>query len=198
MKKNALVQLIVIYVGIMAIYADISNLELGVTYLFTSSFQKYSNDFNIFLAAEYLVIFIVILLTGFIVISKSGNIAKFITEKSGLEDSLTIFSTPKQLLSILIVVLALGHLLDHIPTFLKDVYLSFTSHVPHRIGNEFENPPPSWIIDLFHLLLPCLMIIFCRNLTEYFSKNIILDEEEMVAVHDTVDIESIGEEGEEE
>jgi hypothetical protein len=191
MKKNALVQLIVIYVGIMAMYAGLTTILGGIVFIVSNFFAKSNNHFY---GERFLTAYIIVFVSGFIIIAKSGSISEFITEKANLDDALKIYTNPKQLLSILLVILAVGHLLDHLPDFVNDLLLFFSSGAPHRSGAEFTDAdysrPPQWIIDILHLLLPCLLIIFCRPLTEYFSKNIFLGEGSITVEHETINLET--------
>jgi hypothetical protein len=189
MQRNTLVQLIVIYIGILAIYAGISYLIPVVSAAFTHlvADRGTGNYFEII----YLISFILFIAAGYIIIAKSGDISVFISDRSGLDDSLKIYTKPSQLLSILIVVIALAHLLDYTPKLFHDLYQLFTGSTDGRlIGYQGKLlDPPQLFGNFLHVLIACLMIIFCRNLTVYFSKNILLGENEIIADHETVTIE---------
>lgn len=194
MKKNTLVQFIIIYVGIIALYGSITNLLPDLALLFFSLFGR--EVYNGQYAAGGALIYFIGVLAAFVIIAKSDDISDFVTEKTGLDDSLKIYTKPQRLLSITIVALALSHLLTNVPVLLQDCFFFLTNQTPHRPsgpidGFSVQNPAsPKWLTVILHVLLPCLMIIYCRQLTAYFSKNIMLDEKDMIAEHETVTIDA--------
>lgn len=186
MKKNALVQLIIIYTGIGAIYLAIYEL-IQTIYLYAAEASGGFGRGEL----EMIIPLIVMALFGVIIIGKSGSLSTFITERSGLDDSLTVYTKPNQLLSILIVVTALSHLIDHLPSAISKFASIFINTEPHGMGDYTPRSVSSttgWPFSLLQILIPCLVIIFSKSLTNYFSKNIMQDNEEMVAQHDTVEI----------
>ncbi|HWB24325.1 MAG TPA: hypothetical protein VG738_02545 [Chitinophagaceae bacterium] len=186
MKKNTLVQLVVIYLGLSSIYLATSYLAQYLYFLVAAGSESFSYRFNTGSLFSYLVIVIL----GVIVIFKSGSLSKFISDRAGLDDSLTVFSTPRQLLSILLVVTAVAHLLDYLPSITKDILSLFIDNIPKRVELlEVNKSGSAWVLSALHIVFPCLVIIFARNLTDYFAKNIIQDDEEMVAVQDTVQLD---------
>lgn len=185
MKKNTVLQLIVIYVGLNAIYYCLTNaIQYAVFFLYpvTGSNTGY--------LLKYIAAFLLIGLGGVFVTFRSGGISSYIADRSGLDDSLTVYSKPQQLLSILIVVVALSQVVTRVP-FLANGILSF--FVLDDAGRTTSGGDGSVAFNFFAILFPCLMIVFCRPITVYFSKNILLDEEDMIVHQDTVDIETTGE-----
>jgi hypothetical protein len=194
MKKNALVQLIVIYFGISSIYIGISYIMPDISAAFAHIFGEGSgrNYFEI----TYILSFILFILSGFIIIIKSGDISTYISERSALDDSLKIYTRSSSLLSIFIVILALGHLLDYVPKLVRDLYLIFIGSTHSgSLPYAGEQGTPQLFNNILNILFPCLMIIFCRPLTAYFSKNIIPGEDDteddIIVEHETVTIETM-------
>jgi len=191
MKKNALVQLIVIYFGISSMYIGVSYLLPDIAAATAHLFGE--NNSRSYIEITYLVSFVLFILAGFIVVSKSGDISVYISEKASLDDSLNVYTKSSSLLSIFIVILALGHLLDYVPKLIRDIYRLFPGANQDRTlsygGGDQEHS--QLFNDFLNIILPCLMIIFCRNLTEYFSKNIVLSDNEIAIEHETITIETI-------
>jgi hypothetical protein len=180
MKKNTILQLIIIYVGLNAVYYGITNVIQSTVYYFNT--PDSSGQYML----KYIAGYLLICLLGIVVTVRSGGISNFVADRSGLDDSLTVYSKPQQLLSILIVVTALGQIVTRLPYLGTSIIALF--------GNDAADTTPysgnSLAFNFFAILFPCLMIIFCRQLTAYFSKNILLDEEDMVAHQDTVEIDA--------
>ena len=189
MKKNVLLQLIVIYAGVSSMLAGLTYIvpviSAAAGHLF---FERNTGYFEII----YLIAFILFIVCGFIIITKSGKISVYIAERAGLDDSLKLYTKPSQLLSIFIVILGLGHLLDYSPKLLHDLYLFFMGNHLGRAEafGEGNGNYPQLFTNFLHVLLACLLIIFCRPLTLYFSKNILQGDEDMVAEHETINIET--------
>jgi len=182
MKKNALVQLIIIYTGIGAIYLAAYSL-IQIVYLYISGSSAGFGRSGL----EMVIPLIVLALFGVVIIGKSCSISTFISERSGLDDSLTIYTKPNQLLSILIVVTALSHLLDHLPAAITRFIDIFTA--PSYITDDGQSRiTDGWWPVILRITIPCLVIIFSKSLTNYFSKNIMQDNDEIIAHHDTVEI----------
>ncbi len=181
MKKNTILQLIVIYVGLNAVYYGVSNIVQNAAYYF--SMRSSDTIFVLKLMAGYGLI----CLLGVLIMAKSGGMSNYIAERSGLDDSLTVYSKPQQLLSILIVVVALSQIITRLP-YITDSAIEFFNDRSDLDATATRKP--SFAFNFISILIPCLTIIFCRQLTAYFSKNILLDEEDMIAHQDTVEIET--------
>lgn len=185
MKKNALVQLILIYVGVSSLYLASYSVIQQAYLLFTDS-RGYQANF----VTHFLISYLLVGIFGVIFIAKSGNISSFIASRSGLDASLSVYTKPQQLLSILIVVTALAHLLDYLPPFANNLLKLFDSHTTYTQSDGPLDASPELILNLIQIVFPCLMIIFARNLTRYFAKNIMLDDEDIIVHNDTVELEA--------
>ena len=193
MKKNTLVQLIIIYIGISAVYVAAYSL-IETVYLYVAeahqTFERTAGGYGL----DLVIPSIILALFGIVIIGVSGSLSKFITERAGLDDSLTIFSKPNQLLSILIVITALSHLLDHLPGVITKFFDLFTDNsLAKDLRETASNGNRGWLLSLLQIAIPCFVIVFSKGLTNYFSKNIMQDDEEIVLHHETVEIDGPGE-----
>jgi hypothetical protein len=112
------------------------------------------------------------LLLGWLILSKAVAITDFVVSKSNYSSQVRLSAGGKQLLSLFILFLALTSLLAAIPPVLKNIYTSFKETA--GAGNMFDEAPKKidWFTSIIELVLPCLMIVYCRPLTDYFSNNI--------------------------
>ncbi len=182
MKKNTILQLIIIYIGLIAIYYCIAYAIQTGYFLISEAASGGTHDYQL----RTLISYALMGLFGVIIILKSGGISNFVAERSGLDDSITVYSKPQQLLSILIVVVALSHIIDHLAVLFTTLAGMFSDKFDS--GEIAGSSRMLLLKNGLDLLLPVLTIIFCRNLTAYFSKNILLDEEDMIIHQDTVEI----------
>jgi len=185
MKKNTILQLILIYIGLNTIYVGLGFILQNLFFFFSAPASETS--YVLMAIAGYC---LVCMLCVFI-IGKSGSMSTFVADRSGLDDTITVYSKPQQLLSILIVVMALSQILTRIPSFINSV-MNFGDE--ELLAAPKHNNYSSLASNFVSILIPCLVIVFCRQLTAYFSKNILLDEEDMIVHQDTVNIETTGEE----
>ena len=189
MQKNTLIQLIVIYMGVSSIFAGITYLVPAISSAFAHLLIEHSTTY---FEAIYLIAFVLFAVVGFVVIIKSGQISIYLSERSGLDDSLKIHTKPSQLLSIFIVILAMGHLLDYLPKIVHDFYLMLLGAGGSKAyaNAASTQEQPQLFSNGLQILFACLMIIFCRPLTVYFSKNILTGDDDIVAEHETITIET--------
>ncbi len=194
MQKNTLIQLIVIYMGISSIFAGITYLVPVISSAFAHLFIEHTTTY---FEAIYLIAFVLFVVVGFVIIIKSGQISVYIAERSGLEDSLKIYTKPSQLLSILIVILAMGHLLDYLPKTVHDLYLMLLGAGGSKAYTNTASPQelPQLFSNGLQILFACLMIIFCRPLTVYFARNILLGDDDILAEHETITLDTTNENG---
>ena len=182
MKKNTLLQLIVIYVGFSSVYAGL-NIIIQQLYLVFADSSSGFGSYNMHAFISYMLLCFV----GAVVIFASARIANYIAQRTGLGNDLTVFSTPQQLLSILIVVTALAHLLNYLPGLiikLTDAFIAKGSMGDDDMPTNFGGSGGGWAVTIMHIIFPCLLVVFARNLTAYFAKNIIRDDESMVLQQD--------------
>ena len=118
---------------------------------------------------KYIAAYLLIGLAGVFAIFRSGGMSNYIASRAGLDDSLTVYSKPQQLLSIMIVVVAVGQVLTRLP-FITNALIALVRDTSP--GRNVSGGTGSLAFNFFAILFPVLMIIFCRQLTVYFSKNI--------------------------
>jgi len=181
MKKNTLLQLIVIYVGFSSVYAAV-NIIVQQLYLVFSDSNSGFGSYNMHAFISYMLLGFV----GAVVIFASARISNYIAQRTGLSNGLTVFSTPQQLLSILIVVTALAHLLNYLPGLIIKLIDAFIAKgsMGDDMSTGYGGSAGGWAVTIMHIIFPCLLIVFARNLTTYFAKNIIRDDESMVLQQD--------------
>jgi hypothetical protein len=175
MKPSPIIQLIAIFFGMSAIYTSLSYL-LSTGIFSIAGMVETGSFYGVGAGMYMLIIMIAMSFLGLFLIFKSNDIAAFITEKSGYSGELHIKTDTKDLLCIFIVFLALSELLKHTPYFLKDVLAFFTYNSNSGKGDLLdpyqEREKVNWLVNFSQMLFPILMIIFCRNLANYFGKNV--------------------------
>jgi hypothetical protein len=115
---------------------------------------------------------------GWLTLVKSTSITHYIASKSNFSDNVTISSNGKILLSIFIVFLALSSLLNILPVLISSLWEAFKKNAGASSDSLFgtDERKTDWLTLFLRVSFHCLMIVFCRQLTDYFSKNIHLEE----------------------
>lgn len=188
MKKNVLIQLILISAGITTFLS-------GFTYFVPRIFRLLGDlqeeTIKGYSGGNYLVSEIIRIGLGLILVLKSAAISEFITERTGFHDSLTIYTKPAQLFSILLIIIALAHIIEHMPFLFYDIFLLFANVPPDKKGSLGINYVlEQWILTTCHFVVPLMIIFFCQSLTRYFLKNVAADKDKLVIEHEIITIET--------
>ncbi len=104
---------------------------------------------------------------------KSRNIADFIYEKTGLGNSFKVISRPNDLLYILFIIVGFYYLMENLPAFVKGLVGAFKTKASNRLGSYTEyDKPVDWTIVFLRLLLPTILLMAAKPLSNYFAKNV--------------------------
>lgn len=110
---------------------------------------------------------------AWILITKSADIAEFISVKANFNGSFTVRSQPSDLLYILLIVLGIYLLLNELPLFLKGILAEFRTKAPH---SRFETPerlePMDWTRTILDIILGSMLLMFAKNIALYFAKDL--------------------------
>jgi len=188
MKKNALIQLMLIFAGITTFLSGFTYFIPRVLYLVgTFNQEKPLNNTE----DNYLIIEIIRIVAGLILVLKSAGISEFISERVDFDDSLKIYTKPSQLFSILLIIIALSHLIEHGAFLLNGIILVFSGAPSAAIaGHAHAYTLNQWTVTISHVLIALFVIIFCKRLTRFFLKNIATDDDEIIIEHETITIET--------
>ncbi len=183
MKYHPVIHLLIILLGILFIYNGASYLLTNV-YISIFSLINSSGRYGWETVVFYIIPALCSLIIGYTAIKNSKNPGNWIGEKSGLGEGLKVVSNSRELLSVFILFLALQHLLNYLPGFISHLFSYVTNLFPQKINLSIViNPNENYNRgeNFLHLLLTCLMIIFCGNLTSYFYKNLSPNNEFILA-----------------
>ncbi|WP_207493910.1 hypothetical protein [Aridibaculum aurantiacum] len=177
MRYSAIVHLFIIYLAIQSLYSGV-NYIIGNFYSVVVLLLEDLTSFSLLAGAPlYLSSGLLSVLIGFIILIRSAAITRFVVERSKFADNVKVSVNAKQLLSVVIVFLALSSLLIAIPNFLTNLWSTFRENAGAFLSNEETISSEDWYLSIVKIFLPCLMIVFCKPLTVYFSKNIFFDED---------------------
>lgn len=110
---------------------------------------------------------------AWILITKSGDIADFISVKANFNGTMTVRSQPADLLYILLIVLGIYFLLNELPLFLKGILAEFRTKAPH---SRFETPERlelmDWTRTILNIIIASLLLMFAKQISLYFAKDL--------------------------
>ncbi len=187
MKKNTLIQLVLISSGITTFLAGFTFIIPRILHLFGNF-----NEENAISAddSHFFVIEIVRITAGLIMILKSAGISDFIAERTGFDDSLKIYTKPGQLFSMLLIVIAIVHLTEQLPFIFSGLVYILTGTTLAKNGKGIGYSFSQWLSVFSHIVVPVLIIAFCKPLTKFFLRDIANDDDTIVIEHETIIIET--------
>lgn len=181
MKYSAIIHLLIIYLALMTFYSGCTYL-LGNLYGFILVLGE-GKEYSFFNGAPlYVISGLLSLLLGWVILVYSKHITTVIVSKTGFRSQLSISADASQLLMIVLVFLALTSLLDTVPSLLRNIYYAFTEKAGALSAFQ-PSQKQDWFLIISRLLLPCLVIIFCRHIADYFAKNLTMDK---VVISETI------------
>jgi len=195
MKKNTLIQLVLIYAGIDSF---LSGLFFFIPRLMHLFFNTPTTAASTLPAGDYMITEIVRMILGLLLLFKSGGISNYLAERTGGDNSISINTKPPQLIYILIIIVALAHIIQHLPFLLFNIALMFSSASANKKGTSgLDYTAEQWLLNFCHLVVPFLFIVFSRRISDYFGNKSGESDEEIVVKHDSIFLEASGDKFEE-
>ncbi len=183
MKKTDVLQLAIVLLGLVlgftALQYFLSTLYDVFAWIFSGGYgaENYMSS-NL----TYFAILGLQVIVCWLLVTKSGAIAKYIRKSAELGTGFQVVSKPATLLQILLIVLGIYLLFAHSTTFLTAVIDSFISRSPRGVRGLFEDERPiEWIRLLLNILLPLLLLMFAKPIANYFIKNV---DDETISVEE--------------
>jgi hypothetical protein len=103
---------------------------------------------------------------------KSKSIAVFIYDKTNIGTSFKVVSRPNDLLYILLIAVGFYYLVQHLPALVSAVVNAFTTKASSRFTLSDYERPADWMNIFLRLLLPVILLMAARPLSNYFAKNV--------------------------
>jgi hypothetical protein len=177
MRYSAIVHLIIVFLGIQSLYYGYTYI-IGNIYAVALLLVNDFSSFSLFSGAPlYFFTGLISLFIGWLLLIKSVSVTSYIVTKSKFESQVVLTSNAKVLLSIFIVFLGLSSLLDVLPVFISSLWKAFKENAGSAGEFGSTEVATDWVTLLLRVIFPCLVIVFCPMLTDYFGRNIHLDEE---------------------
>ncbi len=186
MKKANVLQLSIVLIGIVFGFVALQYIIGSLWGIFSWIFSGgYGND------AYYGATLTIVAAVGlqviccWLLITKSAKITAFLYKKADLETGVKILSNPNDLLHILLLVIGIYMLLDNLTPLLTAVINSFKEKMPGGVLGVFEDSRPvAWTSLILNILLPLVLLMFARPISDYFSNH--LSNEEIIVEEETV------------
>lgn len=188
MKKADVLQLAVMLVGIILGFITLqiifSALFGLLAWLFTGGYAAENY------LAPGIAVYISIVLQGlcsWLLITKSGNLAAYLYEKSNLGTGFKIVSNIQSLLYIILVAIAIYLLITNLTPLINAVFKSFKEKATGNSFSQQDQRPVEWAELFISILLPCLLLFFAKPIASFFAKNI---NEEPLNIEDSFNVEN--------
>jgi len=173
-KPNSLVQLIAICIGMQSMYAGASYL-IGNLYIWFSAIFMNNAPTGGY-TALYLVAALLSLLLGYIVVFRSYGISGWITRIASFQHDLPVVIRPSDLLCLLLIFIAVGHLLTSLPSFISHMI----NLVPTRRERLIPEGRVNWVTSITDIALPVLLLLYCRPLAQLLTTRTDVDSEAVI------------------
>lgn len=181
MRRNDIIQLVVIIAGIVAAYNGlvyIPEVLVGIFYWFDGGLRGTATFTTM---SIYLVVFILYLALGAILISRSQQITRYIIKHSGVDSALHLEQSKKDLLYILFLGIGCFTIISKFPPLLKNIFIAFSEKVGRRDLDSALHSPYSksadFTLPIIHLVLALLLVLFANQLAIYFASKISNEED---------------------
>ncbi|MFT3824522.1 MAG: hypothetical protein QM731_11400 [Chitinophagaceae bacterium] len=185
MSKSGLIQFVFIIVGIVAAYNGVEQfLNSFLYYLLAYLANPYAEEQGLN-ALSVLLSCACYGVVAFFLIARSRTLAAKVIKKSNLEESFKVSAKPNQLIYVLLVVVAVYELMKQAPRLVTLLYSGFSEKVSGVDSLTGKLSPRDWIIVLFNLLLPFLLIAIADKLAVYFAEKIRPAEEDNFIIEET-------------
>jgi len=156
--------------GIQALFTGVNYIAVNIYFFITQFFESSYSIFN--RSSIYFLSAAVSLIVGLIIVKQSKPIAVYISDKANFTAEIKIITDTKELLCLFILFLALSSLLTNIPSFISDILDLFTASNKNILSSSYTQKKVNWVTSILEIALPCLIIVYARPLSNYFSKNL--------------------------
>lgn len=187
MKKNTLIQLVLISSGITTFLAGFTFIIPRILHLFGNFNEENTFDAD---DSHFFIIEIIRITVGLILVLKSAGISDFIAERTGFDDSLKIYTKPGQLFSMLLIVIAIVHIAEQLPFILNGLIYILTGTTLAKNSKGVGYSFTQWLSVFSHIVIPVLIIVFCKPLTKFLLKDIAGDDDKIIIEQETITIET--------
>lgn len=195
MKRQNAIQLTIIIMALVLAFFTLQQLFSSLI-LVVLQFLAGGSLGNGYFVSPLMIIFEALIkgVVAWILITKSGDIAEFISLKANFNGSMTVRSQPSDLLYILLIVLGIYFMLMELPLFLKGILAEFRTKAPHsRFETTERLEAMDWTRTILNIILASLLLMFAKPISVYFAKdlsnNSIIIQDETEYTHLLDDIE---------
>lgn len=195
MKRQNAIQLTIIIMALVLAFFTLQQLFSSLI-LVVLQFLAGGSLGNGYFVSPLMIIFEALIkgVVAWILITKSGDIAEFISLKANFNGSMTVRSQPSDLLYILLIVLGIYFMLNELPLFLKGILAEFRTKAPHsRFETTERLEAMDWTRTILNMILASLLLMFAKPISVYFAKdlsnNSIIIQDETEHTHLLGDIE---------
>lgn len=195
MKRQNAIQLTIIIMALVLAFFTLQQLFSSLI-LVVLQFLAGGSLGNGYFVSPLIIIFEALIkgVVAWILITKSGDIAEFISLKANFNGSMTVRSQPSDLLYILLIVLGIYFMLNELPLFLKGILAEFRTKAPHsRFETTERLEAMDWTRTILNMILASLLLMFAKPISVYFAKdlsnNSIIIQDETEHTHLLGDIE---------
>ena len=127
--------------------------------------------------AFYFGIYIIV---AIILIKRSGRIADFLCDKTSLSSQIQIKLSRHDLLYVLFIGIGIYGIVQNTPNLLNSVFKELTNKIGNRgLNYDTYTRSPDYVLLILKVIIPALIIIFSKYLSEYFG-NIIINVKEPI------------------
>lgn len=187
MKKADVLQLTIVLTGIVfgfvALQYLLSSLY-GISSMIFASGDSRDGYFSATISIFALVGLQVV--CCWLLITRSGKLAAWFYRNAELGNGFKIITKPHELLHVLLIAIGIYLLLANITPVLTSIFDFFKDHSSHGIlsTQEDERPVP-WTRLILNILLPFILLMFAKQIADYFAKNI---SEEPISIEESFDV----------
>ena len=174
MYKSSLIQLSLIVLGLISATTGVEVLfwhfativVRGVGYGFDSITQ--TAVLGLCSAGAYFLI-------AWFLISRSREWSASIARLTRVTSNFSIVANPSQVIFFLFISIAIYSLIKVIPEFLQKLYVEFVTRATRYVSEEsfYQSRLADWPALVLQMLIPVLLIIFARQLSNFFAAKMV-------------------------
>ncbi len=187
MKKANVLQLTIVLVAVVLAVLSLQYFCLSAITIiasFLSGDRISSSDFiisNIFVLVAVGLQFSIC----WLLLTKSSALAAYLHKKSNMGTGFSISSKPNDLLFILIITIGIYQLLSNISPFFTGIFRTFKEKGSGGASQSlYENSiPVSWLPIIMNILVPLILLMFARQIADYFAKKL---DDDAIAVEEDI------------
>ena len=172
MRRPDIIQLVIIIVALMIAYKAIDLLPQFIGLIISWMFYGMTGG-NVFDQLIYIGLFLIVYVVAILLlINQSKGLALYISEKFDLDQQVKLDQSKNNLLYVLFIGLGIYALIQKLPILFNSLWKIFSHNINNRGLLDIDYEKPDFILLSIQILLPLLLIIFARDLSNYFSDKI--------------------------